>query len=175
MSTKQMLNEKGIAECTDRLAERILSENPKPENLVLVGVITRGSTLAKRLREIIVNRSSADVLAGSLDTRPHRDDLKAKANVDLTDIPFKITGKDVILVDDVISTGRTMRAAMDALISYGRPKSIKTAVLIDRGHREYPITADYVGIEIPTSVSEMIRVRLEEVDGGKDRAEITTR
>jgi len=172
MKQKQILDEEGIREGTGRLAEQIIKGNSSPGNMVLVGVITRGVTLAERIRQMIGRTRGIEVEIGALDTRPCRDDLKEEVSEDRTNMPFSINQKDVILVDDVMSTGRTMRAAMDALIKYGRPRSIKSAVLVDVGHRELPITADYVGVEVPTSISEKVKVRLREVDGGRDRAVI---
>jgi len=174
MSTKIILQEEEIRECLDKLAAQILEANPSTSNLVLIGILTRGAAIAERIRDLIAKEHNITVQLGVLDTRPYRDDLKTEVTQDLTDIPFSTTGKNVILVDDVISTGRTIRAALDAIIEYGRPKSIRTAVLIDRGHRDYPISADYVGANIPTSITEEIRLRLTEIDGGKDRAEIMT-
>ncbi|MFH1055477.1 MAG: bifunctional pyr operon transcriptional regulator/uracil phosphoribosyltransferase PyrR [Candidatus Altiarchaeota archaeon] len=171
---KQVLNHLELRECVKKVTEEIIEENANLGNVVLVGILTRGATLAGRIQKAIKEEARIELHLGVLDTRPYRDDRKDGSIEDRTDIPFPITGKDVILVDDVMSTGRTIRAAMDALIKFGRPRSIKTAALIDRGHRELPITADYVGTQIPTSVKEKIKVRLTEVDGGKDRADITT-
>ncbi|MBD3388986.1 MAG: bifunctional pyr operon transcriptional regulator/uracil phosphoribosyltransferase PyrR [Candidatus Altiarchaeales archaeon] len=172
MNTAQIMGEDEVKEAEDKLLEQIL-EGENPEDLVLVGIITRGVTLAKRLKNRIKKESGNNVGVGSLDTRPYRDDVTEDLEEDLTDIPFDINGRNVVLVDDVMSTGRTIRAAMDALTQVGRPKSIKTAVLVDRGHRELPITADYVGSVVLTSVKEKIKIKLREVDGGRDRAIIS--
>jgi pyrimidine operon attenuation protein / uracil phosphoribosyltransferase len=172
MTAKQILVEDEVRDSLEKLIEQILQANPDTGNLVLIGIMTRGAIIAKRIQETIAMRSNIEVKLGELDTRPYRDDLKGTVLKDLTNIPFSTSGKDVILVDDIISTGRTIRAALDAVIEYGRPKSIRTAVLIDRGHREFPITADYVGIIVPTSIKEKISLKLSEVDGGRDRAEI---
>ncbi|MFH0862400.1 MAG: bifunctional pyr operon transcriptional regulator/uracil phosphoribosyltransferase PyrR [Candidatus Altiarchaeota archaeon] len=171
MSVKQVMDDGEIGWNLAKIAKAILAEYPDTKNMVVLGIITRGDNLARRIAKDL----GKGVKVGSLDARPHRDDLKSESTEDRSDIPFSITDKDVILVDDVMSTGRTIRAALDAVMGQGRPRSIKTAVLIDRGHRELPITADFVGAKIPTSVSEEIRVKLKEIDGGKDGAYIMTR
>ncbi len=169
--TKQVLNEEEIAGGLDKLVGEILEDNEDAGELVLVGVITRGVTLAERMKK---KMQGVNVEIGALDTRPYRDDVKVDEVVeDRTDLPEDLTGKDVIIVDDVMSTGRTMRAALDAVLRYGRPRNVKTAVLINRKHRELPISADYVGAEVLTSVKENIRLKLREVDGGRDRAVIS--
>jgi pyrimidine operon attenuation protein / uracil phosphoribosyltransferase len=172
MSPKQILTEDDISRHLESMVHDILEDNTSHRNIVLVGIITRGATLAARMRDIIGKDYNVQVGYGELDTIPYRDDLVKDVLVDRSNMPDKIDGKDVILVDDVMSTGRTTRAAMDALMEWGRPKSVKCAVLIDRGHRELPISADYVGAMVPTSVKEQIRVKLSEVDGGKDGAYI---
>jgi pyrimidine operon attenuation protein/uracil phosphoribosyltransferase len=169
MTQKQVLNQREIRENLKRIAQQILKEADNPKNLVLMGIITRGATLAHRMNAMM-GKSTSGVKVAALDTRPYRDDLKSEVTEDRSDIPFDITDKDVILVDDVMSTGRTMRAAMEALIRVGRPRSVKIAVLIERGHRELPITTNYIGTSIPTSIMEDVRVRLKEVDGCKDAA-----
>lgn len=152
-----------------RLAMEILEQNGGSENLVLVGIRTRGAPLAERLAKIIAGlekRSSIPV--GILDITLYRDDfMKAlkTPEVRATEIDFDIHGKDVVLVDDVLYTGRTSRAAIDAILDYGRPETIQLAVLIDRGHREMPIQGDYVGKRVETSPGEEILVRVMEVDG----------
>jgi pyrimidine operon attenuation protein / uracil phosphoribosyltransferase len=170
MRTHEVLGEDEIRENTEKLVDRLLSENTNPKNLVLIGIITRGATLAERMKTIIKNKTGIDVKVGAMDTTPFRDDIKGEAKCDRSKIAFDITAKDLILVDDVISGGRTMRAALDGVMTKGRPKSVKTAVLVDRGHRVVPISADYVGVKIATSKKEKVRVRLSEVDGGNDRA-----
>lgn len=174
MKSKQALTNEEVKAAMDKLVEQILSDEDAKGDVVIIGIITRGVTLATRISEAFKQSKGIDAQVGSLDTRPHRDDNTGQVYPDATDIPFPIEGKDVVLVDDVMSTGRTIRAALDALVAKGRPRSIKTAVLIDRGHRELPITADYVGAVVPTSVTEEIRVLLREVDGGSDRAEIVS-
>jgi len=175
MKPKQVLDGKGVKEALEEMASKIFEGAEDMDNLILVGIITRGVALANRISGIARKRYGVDLKVASLDTTPFRDDIGDRAVEDRSNVPFNITGAEVVLVDDVMSTGRTVRAAMDALISKGRPKSIRVAVLIDRGHRELPISADYVGVQIPTSVRERIRVRLKEIDGGEDGAYVTTR
>ena len=151
-----------------RMAHEILEKNKGTENLCLVGIRNRGIYLAQRLAEAIKKIENASVPVGILDITLYRDDLTliaAHPVVHKTEIDFDITGKNLVLVDDVLYSGRTVRAALDALIDLGRPKSIQLAVLVDRGHRELPIRADYAGKNIPTSKNETVEVRLEEVDG----------
>jgi pyrimidine operon attenuation protein/uracil phosphoribosyltransferase len=151
-----------------RIAHEIVEKNKGTKDLVLVGMWTRGVPLAKRLVEIIQSLEGDCTPAGALDIVPYRDDissLEIKTTSQDTDIPTDITDKHVVLVDDVLYTGRSIRAAMDALMDVGRPRSIQLAVLIDRGHRELPIRADYVGKNMPSSRDEEIKVQLQEVDG----------
>lgn len=150
-----------------RIAHEILEKNKGTAELCLVGIRNRGAHLAKRLGDCIEKIDKVKVPVGILDITLYRDDLTmiaAQPVVHKTEIGFDIDDKRLILVDDVLYSGRTIRAALDALIDFGRPKSIQLAVLIDRGHRELPIRADYVGKNIPTSNNEMVEVRLEEVD-----------
>ena len=151
-----------------RIAHEIVERNKGTDVLVLVGIRRRGVPLAKRIQDRIRDFEGADVPLGMLDITLYRDDLKTIATqpvVGSTEIPFEIDDKVVILVDDVLYTGRTVRAAMDEIIDFGRPRAIQLAVLIDRGHRELPIRADYVGKNVPTSRREIIAVRVEETDG----------
>ena len=151
-----------------RIAHEIIERNKGVEDVVLVGIKTRGVPMANFISERIYTFEGKKVEVGSLDITLYRDDLTAKekdAKVNGSDIPFDITKKIVILCDDVIFTGRTARAAIDAIISLGRPKAIQLAVLIDRGHKELPIRADYVGKNIPTSLNEIISVKFSETDG----------
>ena len=150
-----------------RIAHEILERNKGTEGLALIGIRRRGVPLALRLRDRIMEIESAEVPVGTLDITRYRDDVHRDMEVSstLTEIPFDVTGKHVVLVDDVLYTGRTTRAAMDALIDLGRPNTIQLAVLIDRGHRELPIRADYVGKNVPTSRKENVAVRLRETDG----------
>ncbi len=151
-----------------RIAHEVLEKNKGIQDLCLVGIRSRGVYLAHRLAECIKKIEGKDVLVGVLDITLYRDDLTlvdAYPVVHKTEIDFDINNKNLVLVDDVLYTGRTVRAALDALIDFGRPKSIQLAVLVDRGHRELPIRADYVGKNIPTSQMETVEVRLAELDG----------
>jgi pyrimidine operon attenuation protein/uracil phosphoribosyltransferase len=150
-----------------RIAHELLEANKGAEGLALVGIVTRGAVLAHRLAERIVAIEGAEVPVGTLDISFYRDDVATRINPEVhrTDLPFDPDGRCVVLVDDVLFTGRTIRAAMDALMDYGRPSCIQLAVLVDRGHRELPIRADYVGKNVPTSGRETVKVRLAEIDG----------
>ena len=154
-----------------RIAHEIIERNKGTERLALVGIHKRGAVLAKRLAEEIAAIERHTVSVGALDITLYRDDLSRIAHnpiVHATDIPFDITDLRIVLVDDVLFTGRTVRAALDALIDLGRPTAIQLAVLVDRGHRELPIRADYVGKNIPTSLRERVEVRLQEVDEAEE-------
>jgi pyrimidine operon attenuation protein/uracil phosphoribosyltransferase len=173
---KELLNKKDMERIISRIAHEIIEKNKGTENLCLIGIQRGGVHLAKRLSERIKAIENADIPVGSLDISLYRDDVgirKEQPIVRKTDIPCDITDKKIILVDDVLFTGRSIRAAMDALMDFGRPVQIQLAVLIDRGHRELPIRADYVGKNIPTSMSESIEVQLEE-EGLKDRVLLQT-
>ncbi len=151
-----------------RIAHEILEKNKGTKDLCLIGIRNRGAYLAQRLAACVEKIDKEKIHVGALDITLYRDDLTLISNqpvVRKTEIDFDITDKNLILVDDVLYTGRTVRAALDALIDLGRPKSIQLAVLVDRGHRELPIRADYAGKNIPTSKEETVEVRLEEVDG----------
>ena len=164
----KILDREAINRALMRIAHEILEKNKGTGELCLIGIRNRGAFLAKRLAEAIRKIDNANVPVGALDITLYRDDLTLIATQPLvrkTEIDFDITDKNVVLVDDVLYTGRTIRAALDALIDFGRPKTIQLAVLIDRGHRELPIRADYVGKNIPTANNEAIEVRLEEADG----------
>jgi len=174
MDTNQVLGEAEVAECVERIADGIIGDMKDAKRFALIGVLSRGDVLAKRIKAAISKKRGVNVLLGSVDTGPYRDDSKGITD-DRSDIGFAVEGMDIVLVDDVMSTGRTIRAAMDAIVARGRPRSIRTAALIDRGHRELPINADYVGVEVPTSVKEDITVKLKETDGGKDGAYIAVR
>ena len=168
MSKKIILTAEDIRRALVRIAHEIVERNKAIEHLILVGVHTRGVPLAKRLAANIENLSEFKIPLGALDISLHRDDLSSsnlRPIVHHTDIPVDINGKTIVLVDDVLYTGRSVRAAMDVLIDRGRPQSIQLAVLIDRGHREMPIRADYVGKNIPSSRHEEIQVKLVETDG----------
>ena len=152
-----------------RITHEILEKNDGTKNLILVGIKTRGIYLAKRIAERIKDFEGIEVPVGELDITLYRDDVHRDTNENPvrheTNIPFSVAGKRVVLMDDVLFTARTIRAGMDAVMDLGRAKRITVAVLIDRGHRELPIKADYVGKNIPTSQAEQISVRLDEVDG----------
>jgi pyrimidine operon attenuation protein / uracil phosphoribosyltransferase len=165
-----------VSRALTRIAHEILERNHGTDELALVGIRTRGVPLARRLAQTIRDVSHHDVPTGALDITLYRDDLMraavaAQPVVRKTEIPFSIDDKRILLVDDVLYTGRTIRAALDALIEFGRPKTIQLVVLVDRGHRELPIKADYVGKNVPTSQSQSIQVHLLEIDG-RDEVEI---
>jgi pyrimidine operon attenuation protein/uracil phosphoribosyltransferase len=164
----KILDEQAIQRTITRLSHEILEKNKGAENIALVGIQTRGEFLAKRIRNKILEIEGIEVPTGILNITLYRDDVRIKLKqpeVKATNILFDINDKDIILIDDVLYTGRTVRAAMDALTDLGRYSSIQLLVLIDRGHRELPIKADYVGKNVPTSINEEIRVKLKEVDG----------
>jgi pyrimidine operon attenuation protein/uracil phosphoribosyltransferase len=168
MTEKVVMTREDIRRSLARIAHEIMERNKSTENLVLVGMRTRGVPLAKRLAANMENFEGLKVPVGALDISLYRDDLSllnGQPTVQHTDIAVSIDDRFVVLVDDVLYTGRSTRAAMDALIDLGRPQSIQLAVLIDRGHRELPIRPDYVGKNIPSSRDEEIQVRLVEVDG----------
>ncbi|RJQ55443.1 MAG: bifunctional pyr operon transcriptional regulator/uracil phosphoribosyltransferase PyrR [Nitrospiraceae bacterium] len=169
---KQLLDHNDIKRIIRRMAHEIVEKNKGTENLCLVGIQKGGVILAKRLASQIESIESCRIEVGALDITFYRDDLNTKLEqpvVKKTEIPCRITDKTVVLVDDVLFTGRSIRAAMDALIDFGRPAYIQLAVLIDRGHRELPIRADYAGKNIPTSLTDRVEVSLTE-DGKKDKA-----
>ena len=151
-----------------RLAHEILERNKGAETLAVVGIRTRGEYLAKRLVDKVQKIENRELQYGFLDITLYRDDLRGKLDQPIlkgTVISFDVTGKDIILVDDVLYTGRTIRAALDELIDHGRPKTIQLAVMVDRGHRELPIKADFIGKSIPTAADEEVRVLMKEIDG----------
>ncbi len=168
MTEKIIMTPDDISRSLARIAHEIVERNKTTEHLVLVGMRTRGVPLARRLAANMEDPEASKIPVGALDISLYRDDLSSlnpQPVVQHTDIPVSIDGKSVVLVDDVLYTGRSTRAAMDALIDLGRPRSIQLAVLVDRGHRELPIRADYVGKNIPSSRDEEIQVRLVETDG----------
>lgn len=163
-----ILDKQGINRALTRIAHEIIERNKGTDNLVLIGIRRRGVPLARRLAERIKEIEGSSVPVGMLDITLYRDDLSTLSHqpvVHQTEIRFPVEGKRVVLVDDVLYTGRTIRAALDAVMDLGRPSVIQLAALIDRGHRELPIRADYVGKNVPTSRKEIIAVELEEVDG----------
>ena len=161
-----ILDTAAISRALARIAHEIAERNEKSADVVLVGIPAGGDALAQRLGKLLADIWKHPVPVGSLDVSMHRDDLDRRAapNVRPTVMPFDVNGKTVVLVDDVLFSGRTTRAAMDALNDFGRPKKIQLAVLVDRGHRELPIKADFVGKNVPTSPDEKIRVRIGEKD-----------
>jgi len=165
---KQILSADEIRRALVRIAHEIDERNGGLRNVALVGIRSRGVPLAERIAAAIADFDGTRVPIGQLDITLYRDDLKLRGpapRVRKTDVPFDITGKTVVLVDDVLFTGRTVRAALDAIADLGRPARIQLAVLIDRGHRELPIRADFVGKNVPTALSERVMVRLRETDG----------
>ncbi len=164
----ELMDKPAVERALVRIAHQLIEKNKSADNLCLIGIQTRGVPLAARLAENIRSIEGADVPVGQLDITLYRDDLSAVAEnpiLNATNIPFNVTGKTIILCDDVIFTGRTARAALDAVMALGRPSRIQLFALIDRGHRELPIRPDYVGKNIPTSRNEVVSVRMEETDG----------
>jgi pyrimidine operon attenuation protein / uracil phosphoribosyltransferase len=164
-----ILNELAIHRVLTRIAHEIAERNDEGASVVVIGVQSGGIFLARRIAAVLKNIWGTPVPVGSLDVAMHRDDLNHKAapKVYPTDIPFDINDKLVVLVDDVLFRGRTVRAALDALTDLGRPRKVQLAVLVDRGHRELPIKADFVGKNVPTALTERVEVKLKE-DGGED-------
>ncbi len=161
-----VMDQSAISRSLNRIAHEILEHNKGTEHLAFIGIRTRGIPLAKRLAKKIEQIEDISVPVGELDITSYRDDLGQETHAEFPEnkLPFDVTGKKIILVDDVLFTGRTIRAALDAVMDHGRPRNIQLAVLIDRGHRELPIKADYIGKNIPTSHLEGIRVCLTEID-----------
>ena len=163
----KIIDEVGLKRTTTRLAHEILEQNRGAEHLVIVGIRTRGAYLAQRIIKQIAAIEGKNIPLGILDITMYRDDFRERLKqpvVQQTEIPFDLYEKNVVLVDDVLYTGRTTRAALEALMSFGRPARIQLAVLVDRGHRELPIKSDYVGKNIPTSIGEEVQVKMREVD-----------
>jgi pyrimidine operon attenuation protein / uracil phosphoribosyltransferase len=166
----QVMDADRMARALTRIAHEILERNRGTSDLALVGIRTRGVPLARRIAHSLKDINQTDVPTGALDITLYRDDLMRHAVgpqplVRRTEIPFSIDDKRILLVDDVLYTGRTIRSALDALIDFGRPQSIQLIVLVDRGHRELPIKADYVGKNLPTASRQSVQVRLQEIDG----------
>ena len=164
-SKRIIMDDKAVQRAIARISYEIIERNKGTEDLCIVGILSRGVPIGRRISEKLSELEKNRVPFGSLDITPYRDDSKSAGEDEKTDIPFDITDKNVVIVDDVIFTGRSSRAALDALIKRGRPRSIQLAVLIDRGHRELPIRPDYVGKNIPTSHSEVVSVMVNEFDG----------
>ncbi|MBZ0167130.1 MAG: bifunctional pyr operon transcriptional regulator/uracil phosphoribosyltransferase PyrR [Candidatus Omnitrophica bacterium] len=168
----QIMDAEGVNRALIRIAHEILEKNKGTGDICLVGIRTRGAFLAHRIKECIKKIEKEDVPVGILDITLYRDDLTLVSSqpiVHKTEIPFDIAGKKLILIDDVLYTGRTIRAALDAVTDFGRPAQIQLAVLIDRGHRELPIRADYVGKNIPTAEDDSVKVLLAETDDQEDK------
>ncbi|HUX61591.1 MAG TPA: bifunctional pyr operon transcriptional regulator/uracil phosphoribosyltransferase PyrR [Ignavibacteriaceae bacterium] len=164
----KLVDQKGLERIITRIAHEILERNKGSKNLVLMGMRTRGEYLARRLFEKIKEVEKIELPFGILDVTLYRDDFRVRLKqpeVSVSDITFNINEKDIILVDDVLFTGRTVRSALNAIMDMGRPNTIQLFVLVDRGHRELPIRADYVGKNIPTSINEEVKVKVSEVDG----------
>lgn len=166
MNLKVMFDEKSVLRTLARLSHEIIEKNDEVDEICIIGIRSRGVSIAKKLCENIKKFSDISVQLGELDISLHRDDIdKSSVHESKTKIDFSVTGKTVILVDDVLYTGRTVRAALDAIIELGRPSCIQLAVLVDRGHREFPIHGDYVGKNIPTSRNEKVIVNMDDYDG----------
>lgn len=170
MKSSTLLNSKEITLAVNRISLQVLEKNYSPDNLAIVGIHTCGIFLAQRVREVIKKQTDVTVPYGTLDINLYRDDwslISQNPVVKTTDIGFSVEGKDIVLVDDVLFTGRTIRAALEALMDFGRPRTVQLAILIDRGGRELPIQADYVGIHTTVRPDERIQVMLVE-KGGTD-------
>ena len=168
---KKICGVRDIAAMIKAIGDQVIQEFPDHSKLLVLGIRTRGVTLAERLRVYLEKNIGADVASGILDITLYRDDLSAlgpQPMVRDSDIPHDVTGANVILVDDVLFTGRTVRAAMDEIVDFGRPARIRLAVLVDRGHREYPIQADYVGKTVETDMNQIVHVHLKEVDSSDE-------
>ena len=151
-----------------RIAHEVIEKNIDLKSIAIVGIRTRGDHLAKRIHKLIEKISNMEIPNGTLDVTFHRDDFRTNLGspkVGASNILFEVGGKNIILIDDVLYTGRTIRAAMDEIFTYGRPSSIQLGILVDRGHKELPIRADYIGKNYPTSINEHIHVHVKEVDG----------
>ena len=172
-----LLGADDVRRAVSRIAHEIVERDGDIDRLAIVGIRSRGDVLAARLREAIRNHENTTVPLGSLDITLYRDDLTRIGYAPIVHesaIDFSVDDRVVVLVDDVLFTGRTIRAALDALVDYGRPRAIRLAVLVDRGHRELPIRADFVGKNVPTKITDDVRVHLTEVDG-RDEVEVLTR
>ena len=164
-----MLDSMAIKRTLARISHEIVENNEELDNVILIGIKTRGVTLAERIKDLIRSFEGTELQTGVLDISDFRDDFTSSTIPNVPQFDFNVVGKDIILVDDVLYTGRTARAGIEAIIKVGRPRSIQLAVLIDRGHRELPIRADYVGKNMPTSRNEAVKVLLEENDDCEDK------
>jgi pyrimidine operon attenuation protein/uracil phosphoribosyltransferase len=168
MNGRRIMTADEVRRATVRISHEIVEKQAGTDGLVLVGIQRRGVPLARRIADSIDENEGVRIPVGALDITFYRDDLSLVAQqpvVKGTDLPFDLNGSTVVLVDDVLYTGRTIRAAMDALVDFGRPRAIRLAVLVDRGHRELPIRADHIGKNVPTSREEVVKVRVAEIDG----------
>lgn len=164
----KIIDEEGLSRTITRLAHEILERNKGSKNIILLGMRTRGEFIAQRIKAKISEIENSEPQYGVLDVTLYRDDFRTRLKqpeVSVTNITFDVNEKDVVLIDDVLYTGRTVRAALDAIMDLGRPNTVQLCVFVDRGHRELPIKADFVGKNIPTSINEEVRVRLKEIDG----------
>lgn len=171
VQTREVMDETAVAHALRRIVDQILAKHPGAADIVLVGIRTCGAFLARRLRNLLKDVAKVDVPLGAIDITLYRDDVfegLPRPEVGSTTLPGPVEGKTVILVDDVLYTGRTIRSALDALMDYGRPRSVQLAVLVDRGRRELPIHADFVGSSVPTTPTESVHVSLSE-EGDEDR------
>ena len=173
-SAREILDHDALERTLARLAHELIERNEDVSAIALIGIHTRGVPLAQRLRELVAERSGVEPALGAVDISFHRDDVLVRGRsaprhaqpvVRGTELDFPLEGRTCVLVDDVLFTGRTIRAAIEALLDFGRPDRVQLAVLVDRGHRELPIRPDYVGKNLPTALSERVRVELEEIDG----------
>ena len=168
MADTVLLSAEDIRKALKRVSHELVEAHTDTSDLLLIGILRRGLPLARRIARNIAANGNGQIPVAALDTRPYRDDLPQTAqqsNGKGLTIPGGVAGRDVVLVDDVLFTGRTVRAALDAIVKLGRPRSVQLLVLIDRGHRELPIRADFVGKNIPTSLDQTVKVRVEELDG----------
>ena len=175
MTARQIMTADEVRRALVRISHEIVEKHGGTDDLALVGIQRRGVPLARRIAAAILEHEDATIPVGALDITFYRDDLSLVARqpvVKGTELPFDLNGLTVVIVDDVLYTGRTVRAAMDALIDFGRPRAIRLAVLVDRGHRELPIRADHAGKNVPTSREEVIKVRVRKIDGGEDGVDI---
>lgn len=164
----KLVDAEGLTQTINRLAHEIVERNKHADHIVLIGMRTRGEFLARRIQKKIAEIDNKEPQLGVLDATLYRDDFRTRLKqpeVSVTDITFDITEKDVILIDDILYTGRTTRAALDAIMDLGRPSSIQLCVFADRGHREMPIKADFIGKNVPTSINEEVKLQLTEIDG----------
>ena len=167
MTDTVLMSAADIGKSLRRVSHELVEAHPNTSHLLLIGIRTRGLPLAQRIAGNISSNGNGQIPVAALDTRPYRDDRQTPAqrvNGNGSPIPGGVTGRDVVLIDDVLFTGRTVRAALDALVNLGRPRSVQLLVLVDRGHRELPIRADYVGKNIPTSLDQTVKVHVEELD-----------